>query len=119
VEELALGDTPARRVRPALPARAYRLGPEPSPAPVAAIVILGVGATRREPEHNPLTGADKLTAIMGARWHSRLGDPLGRSAAQFRIATGLAAVTACTHVIRPRSGAPPTRLAELVEELVA
>jgi hypothetical protein len=120
VEELGLSGSPARRLRPALPKYAYRLGParELPPTPLAAVVVLSPEPSRTEPEVEPLVGATKLRTLLAARWHQRLVDPLGHSAAQFTILTRIAAATPCVRLVRPSRGAPAALLAQLVEELV-
>jgi hypothetical protein len=117
VGELGLAGESGRRVRPRLAARAFPLGPEPAPTPPAVVVFLSANATYREPDLSPVTGTEKIEAILANRWHGRLVEPFGRSAAQFRIAARVAAA-GCVRLVRPRSGAPPARLAALIEELV-
>jgi hypothetical protein len=118
--ELRLDGPPAaRRVRPALDMHAYRLGPRPVTTEVAAVAILRTGATRSEPVVEPLAGMAKLPPLMASRWHGRLVEPLGQLAAQFAILTRLAAVVAGVHLVRPQGGAPLSRLADLVEGVLA
>lgn len=120
-EELGLRGEPARRVRPALPKLAYRLGPPP-PAPPPAlemVVVLLVDQRRADFSMEPLLGADKLRALLASRWHQRLIDPLGYSAAQFELATSVASTARCVRIVRPSRGAPPALLAQHIEELIA
>jgi hypothetical protein len=85
---------------------------------VAAVLILSVDAARTEPSVEALTGSDKLSALLAARWHGQLVESLALSA-QFEAVTRLAGATPCVRLVRPRSAAPPARLAALVEELVS
>jgi hypothetical protein len=117
--ELDLVGTPARPVRPALASRAYRLGPEPSPAPVAAVVALRTNPAKPRASLDPVVGAARLRTLLALRWHSRLVDPLGLTDAQFAVLARMAADADCAHLVRPRRGAPATALAELVEGLMA
>ena len=117
--ELGLLGKPARPVRQALVSRAYRLGPDPVAAPVTAVVALRTNPARPRASLDPLVGAAKLPTLLALRWHARLVGPLGLDDAHFAVLTRLAAETDCVQLVRPRSGAPATALAELVEGLMS
>jgi hypothetical protein len=120
VDELGLGEHPARAVRPALSKRAYRIGPDAAAAPLAVVVHLHARVTARTPAVEQVTGAEALTSLLGARWHARLAAPVGCEEAQFRIAERAAgAAAAHVRLIRPRIGTPTSTLAELVEGLAS
>jgi hypothetical protein len=119
VQELGLRSECGRRVRPGLAKRAYSIGPDPVASPLAAVAILRADENRTEPAFDPLEGASKLRALMAVCWHLRLVEPLGRSAAQFRSLAHLTRAIPCVRVVRPRRGASPMLLAELVEKLAA
>jgi hypothetical protein len=116
--ELGLEEAPSRVVRPALAKRAFRLGPEPAAAPVAAVVELRADPIETRPGFERMHGSGKLAALEANRWHGRLVDPLGQAAAQFELFGHLTGAT-WVRLVRPTRGAPPALLAELVEELVA
>jgi hypothetical protein len=118
VAELGLGEESARVVRPSLLKRAYAIGPDAPPAPLAAVVDLHARVTARTPAIEPMTGVEALTTLLGARWHARLAASLGQETVQFKIATRAAAATH-VRLLRPRLGTPTATLAELVEALVA
>ena len=117
-EELGLDGGQGRRVRPALAKRAHRLGPEPVASPLVAVVVLGEDPTLDRARLEPMVGAAKLQALLRARWHRRLVDPLGLDHAQFPVLTRIAAGVVCAGLLRPPSGAPATVLADNVEELL-
>jgi hypothetical protein len=119
VDELELGELPARRVRPALSKRAYRIGPDAPSAPLAAVVDLHARVTARTPAVEQMAGVEALTTLLGARWHARLAGPLGYEEAQFQIAARAAASAEHVRLLRPRLGTPTAALAELVETVVA
>jgi hypothetical protein len=118
-DELGLGEQDGRVVRPALAKRAYRIGPDATAAPIAAVVDLHARVTADEPEVERVTGAVAVATLLGSRWHTRLAGPLGREEAQFRMASRAAERASVVRLVRPRAGAPTSALAELVEALVA
>lgn len=119
VRELGLDQTPSRVVRAALAARAYRLGPDPSAAPLGAVGLLSIAATETRARLEAVDGSAKLRALFGAGWHLRLADALGLSTAVFARVTDLASAVPCVRIVRPRRGVSPTQLAKIVEGLVA
>jgi hypothetical protein len=119
VDELGLGEHPARPVRPALAKRAYRIGPDVPAAPLAAVVDLHARVTARTSAVEQMTGVEATTTLLGARWHARLSAPIGREDAQFQLAARVAGSAAHVRLLRPRVGTPSAELAELVEALVA
>jgi hypothetical protein len=119
VRELGLDQTPSRVVRAALAARAYRLGPDPSVAPLGAVGLLSIAATETRARLEAVDGSAKLRALFGAGWHLRLADALGLSTAVFFRVTDLASAVPCVRIVRPRRGVSPTQLAKIVEGLVA
>jgi hypothetical protein len=117
--ELGLSEAAGRPVRPALDVRAYRLGPEPVAAPLALVALLSVRTASNEPSIDPVRGAARVQALLGAGWHLGLVDHFGLSADRFGRLADVAASIDCVRVVRPARGAPTAAIAELVEGLVA
>lgn len=116
---LGLDPDAGRVVRPALAKRAFRLGPRPAPAPLAAIVLLGRNALLSEPEVESVLGTAKPAPVLGAGWCLNLVEALGVGTARFRSLAGLVEASACYRLTRPREGTTPGELARVVEELVS
>lgn len=97
VEALGLDPSTGEVVRPALPSRAFSLGPPPpsQPVPLAALVSLSMDDGRRGVAAQPLTGFAAVATLLKAFWHPHLVEDLGMAKEQFRWAatTAMAAPT--------------------------
>jgi hypothetical protein len=115
VEALGLKPGAGRHVRPPLPKRAYRLGPDNRPASpaLAAVVILQPTPASSGVSLEAVSGGAKLRYLLGARWHQRLAHPLGQARRQFDVATRIAAVMCLS---RPSRGVAVAELARQIEE---
>ena len=118
VQALGLSDVPSRRVRPALEARAYGLGPPPVAAPVGVVVLLRVDPAAAALRIQPVTGAAKLPALLGTSWLPRLLATPRLAGAAFAVTASLAQSTPLVSLVRPRAGASPQALAPMVEGLL-
>ncbi len=112
-----LGLAVGRPVRSGLAARAYRLPSGVVPVHPGVFVFLDVNPARNEPEVTAMSGAEKLQAMLVARWYGRLADALGLGATQFRIAAEAAKSATFVRLSRPPGAASTGRLADLVEAL--
>jgi hypothetical protein len=119
VRELGLGKAPSLIVRAALAVRAYRLGSDPSAAPIGAVGLLSIAATETRARLEAVDGTAKVRALFGSAWHLRLAEALGLSTAVFFRAADLASAVPCVRIVRPRRGVSPAQLAKIVEGLVA
>jgi hypothetical protein len=119
--ELGLNANAGRVVRPALAKRAYGLGPAPAaaPAPVAAIVALGVSGSGRPPDLQAIAGTDRVALLAASRWHRAVAAALGQLGTEFSLFTQLASTGSWVQLVRPWRGSSPNALAKLVEDLLA
>jgi hypothetical protein len=116
--QLGLDESRGRRLRAGLAARAYRLGPNPFPAPLSHVVLLRVDPLGAGAAATPVRGAAKLKSLIRASWYRDLLERLGRSNAHLHGLMRLSADVSCVELRRPPRGTAPARLAELVEEIV-
>jgi hypothetical protein len=119
VEALGLDPNAGELVRPALPKRAFPLGPPAEAAPLHAVVILVSDPLESRPKSHPLTGLRKTSALLSACWYRRLAGPIGLEPRRFELLAELAPRVDVVGVVRPREGCAPSALAALLEEVTA
>ena len=118
VEALGLDSEAGRLVRPALPKRAFRLGGQGAPAPLASVILLDRDGRLGTPASHPVMGAESVALLPATSWHRPLVGSLGLSALRFRSLRTIASTTGFIRLERPNR-ASPTELAAMVEEVGA
>jgi hypothetical protein len=118
VAELGLDPAAGRRVRPALPKLAFRLGVPAAPAQLDTVIFLRRDMRRASPTAEPVVGAAKVKPLLNAAWHRALVGPLGLSPRRFTALARIVSAGRCIELARPPGGASPVELAALVEEVV-
>lgn len=116
VAALGLDYASGRIVRPGLTKRAFRLGPEPAPAPLHTVVLLGTDTLVAEPQVRSLSGHEKTVPLGRSSWFGQLVAPMGLEPVRFRTLAAMGNVAQVLRLGRPHTGAGANALAALVEE---
>ncbi|MCU1354221.1 MAG: HPr kinase/phosphorylase [Acidimicrobiales bacterium] len=104
-------------IRPSLPCRSIEPLATVEDAPLAAVIILGMGTPGRGTTVTEVRGGERIKALVGHEWHTPLLTPLGLTSRHFRWTIDLAALT-MVRVRRDRAARDVDMVANAIEAVL-